>query len=333
MADGSWAEPAPPLPDAAPETPAASPTAPMGQAFLNLAYAGRPDGWLYILSAPAILFVWQISGVAVLFLVLGGPGFMRLAELILGGENPTGLTVREFVAFNLSAVTLIGAVLAALGVFHQRGPLTLISPRRFSFSRLLQGLGVWFLLYALAAFAPGLFTRQQLQYQPDLARLLPFAVAALLLTPLQVAGEELAFRGYLLQGLGHLTRRPYLLCALSGFLFMLPHLANPEMRYGALPMALSYGGIGFFLALITLRDNRLELALGAHIGNNLFCGLVAHSEVSALPTPALFFASDLRPWEDLLGLIVVGLIFYLIFFLRPRPAPEAGTAPPAGELH
>lgn len=324
MAEDSWAEPVPAPSATAPAPPPVATPAAMGQAFLDLSYRGCPEGWRYLLSAPAILFLWQISGVAVLLLVLGGPGFMRLAEMILGGENSTGLSLREFVAFNLSSAMLIGAVLAAVGVLHERGPLSLISPHRFSLARVLQGAGVWFVLYAAAAFLPGLFHPQTLRYQPDLQRLLPFALVALVMTPLQVAGEELAFRGYLLQGLGHLTRRPYLLCAFSGVIFMLPHLANPEMTYGPLPLALSYGGIGFFLALITLRDNRLELALGAHTGNNLFCGIVAHSEVSALPTPALFLASEVRPWEDLVGLIGIAVAFYLIFFLRRRPQPAAG---------
>ena len=60
-------------------------------------------------------------------------------------------------------------------------------------------------------------------------RWLPFVLAALLLTPLQCAAEELVFRGYVLQGLGRLLRNPLVLVVLSGLLFAIPHLLNPEV--------------------------------------------------------------------------------------------------------
>jgi MFS superfamily sulfate permease-like transporter len=80
--------------------------------------------------------------------------------------------------------------------------------------------------------------------------------------------------------------------------------------------------MGFFLTLITLKDNGMELALGMHAGNNLFSVLFANYTVTALPSPALFTIQTLDPAYGLIALVVGMLVFYLIFFRLTR----TGTA-------
>jgi hypothetical protein len=59
-----------------------------------------------------------------------------------------------------------------------------------------------------------------------------FLPVALVLTPLQASVEEFFFRGYLMQGIALKTRNAIIPIVLSSFLFMLPHLLNPEVKSG-----------------------------------------------------------------------------------------------------
>jgi membrane protease YdiL (CAAX protease family) len=141
---------------------------------------------------------------------------------------------------------------------------------------------------------------------------------ALILTPIQISAEEFFFRGYLLQGLGLLTRQRFVLIIVSSLLFAVPHFANPEMQRGAVWLALLYFAFGVFLTVITLKDNRLELALGVHAANNLRFLFISTKD-SALPAPAIWIVNDPGdPRLDLVFFLIQSAIFYYVFFGRQK---------------
>ena len=136
------------------------------------------------------------------------------------------------------------------------------------------------------------------------------------------------FRGYAMQGLARLTRRPAVIAIASSVLFTLPHLLNPEvMQYGLLVMAANYFAIGMLLATITLRDGRLELAIGVHAANNVFLAVIANYEESALQTESIFTARELDPYYSLVALVAGALAFHACVFRRTaRAVTGAGPA-------
>ncbi|MDP3715838.1 MAG: CPBP family intramembrane metalloprotease, partial [Burkholderiales bacterium] len=141
----------------------------------------------------------------------------------------------------------------------------------------------------------------------------------LLLTPLQCAAEELVFRGYLMQAAGRLCRHPVVPALFSSAVFTLPHLYNPEVAaYGLGIMAANYFAMGLLLAVVTLRDGRLELAIGAHAGNNLLLVLFVHYEDSVFETPSVFTAGALDPVYSLVTLLLGAILFYVWFFGKLR---------------
>jgi hypothetical protein len=62
----------------------------------------------------------------------------------------------------------------------------------------------------------------------------------------------------------------------------------------------------------------MELALGMHAANNLFAGVFANYEITALPSPSLFTVQFLDPVYSLISLIVGMIVFYVIFFRPTR---------------
>lgn len=268
--------------------------------YLAAADIGSNDWWRYVLGVIFIAACW-----------IGGGGYVYTRAL----EIPLG-TVRDFVSLNASILLLLVAVVIAVIVLHRRPWLTLVSPYpAVDWRRVVLGGTVWGGLLLLGAAAENLIFPGRYAWTADWSRWLPFVVAALLLTPLQCLAEELMFRGYLVQGLARLSRHPVFLAISSSLLFTLPHLLNPEVEaYGFWIMAANYFAMAMFLATIALRDGRLELAIGAHISNNLLLALGVNYAESVFETPSLFTANTLDPVYSLITLLLGAAVFHLWVF-------------------
>jgi len=272
---------------------------PATERYLALVHRGRNQAWRYAASVLVILLFAQ---------VLGSIPFLLLAQRY----DYSGL--RAFLALNLGVLVELAGLVIAVVLIHRRSLLTLITPHaRIDWQRAAQGFAVWFALDAAASVIesclfPG---RYRYTFNPDTFFL--FAAVALCLTPLQAATEELLFRGYVMQALGLLVKRPAVIAIASSLLFMLPHLANPEVASSPLLVPPQYLALGLLLAAVTLRDGRLELAIGIHAANNIFSGLVANYEDSVLTTDAIF-TSSFDAVYSLAALIAASVATYLILF-------------------
>lgn len=275
--------------------------------YLALADTGRNAWWRYAMGVMLIAAAWVIGG---------GYAYGLVASLPLGH-------VTEFAAINASILMLLAGVVAATAPLHRRSWRTLVTPQpAIAWRRIVQGAAVWVALAALFSVVESLLYPGRYAWSLDLQFWLPFAAAALLLTPLQCAAEELVFRGYLVQAFGRLCRAPVVPALLSSAAFTLPHLYNPEVAaYGLAIMAANYFAMGMFLAMVVLRDGRLELAIGAHAGNNLLLALFIHYEDSVFETPAVFTSGALDPVYSLVTLLLGAALFYAWFFRRPGMTP------------
>jgi membrane protease YdiL (CAAX protease family) len=138
----------------------------------------------------------------------------------------------------------------------------------------------------------------------------------LLLIPFQAAFEEVLFRGYLMQGLAVLARNRWIPVLSTSILFGLMHGLNPEvMQYGFLTMMPQYIFFGIVFAVLTMFDDGIELAIGAHAANNIFLSVLVTHEDMALQTPALYEQIQIYPWKEFGGLVLQSLIFLAIMAL------------------
>lgn len=289
-------------------------------AYLDLARQGKTGWRRFVLAVALILFMWQILGAL--------PSIFLLIWLLADGNPQTGTSpsgqfmgIEPILSF---AVPMLASVLFLIGIFlairliHQRPFKTLItSARAVVWGRFFQGFTVWFILSGLMSLVEALLYPGRYIWTLDLRRYIPFAFLALVLIPIQTSAEELFFRGYILQGVGLRLRNIWILSAISGFLFMVPHFLNPEARLNYGMMGFYYFFIGAVMAYVTLRDGRLELALGLHAANNLFSALFANYVVTVMPTPSLFTVNTLDVVYSVsaavIGLIVFVLVFYWTF--------------------
>jgi membrane protease YdiL (CAAX protease family) len=292
--------------------------------YLEVAQQGRNEWWRYLISLPAILAIW--------FLVGSIPVVILMAYVSMDGDPATNFSatgfegipvIVEFLFTMSSFIPFLVATLLAVRWIHARPLKTLVTGEaHIRWTRIFTGAGVWLLIAAVISTIESLLYpgRYGLTFQP--VTWILFAALALIIIPMQTSAEELFFRGYLLQWIGLRLKNWWLLSFFNGLLFFLPHAANPEMATNSVLIGLGYFVMGFFLTLITLRDNGMELALGMHAGNNLFAALFANYSITALPSPSLFTVQTLDPVYSLISLVFGLIVFYLLFF-RPTRSETA----------
>ena len=110
---------------------------------------------------------------------------------------------------------------------------------------------------------------------------------AIVLIPLQTSFEEYFFRGYLMQGIGIAAKNKWIPLLLTSIIFGSLHFFNPEVdKIGNIAMVY-YIGTGFFLGIITLMDEGMELSLGFHAGTNLIIVLLVTSDWTVFQTNSI----------------------------------------------
>ncbi len=108
-----------------------------------------------------------------------------------------------------------------------------------------------------------------------------FLLVVLLLTPLQAAGEEYAFRGYLTQAFGGLFGREWAAVLFPALLFALAHGSQSA------PIFFDRFAFGVVAGLLVVRTGGLEAGIAMHVLNNwLAFGLaLAFSDMASSLNP------------------------------------------------
>lgn len=100
---------------------------------------------------------------------------------------------------------------------------------------------------------------------------------------------------------------------ITAVLFGLVHSMNPEIeKFGYGIMQTYYISAGLMLAIVTVMDDSLELALGIHAATNFTGAVFIGYENAAVQTESLFVHTNLSPYVATIGFIIISIIFILI---------------------
>ena len=91
-----------------------------------------------------------------------------------------------------------------------------------------------------------------------------------------------------MQGFANLAKNKWFALLLTSLIFGSLHYFNPEVAKVGPIIMVYYIGTGFFLGIITLMDEGMELALGFHAANNLIGALLVTADWTALQTHSIF---------------------------------------------
>lgn len=212
----------------------------------------------------------------------GGPAYWRFYAIDLADDGTLPGTLIPTWWHHMSVAVLIFSIavfwpvmfvaqriqgLPFSGLFSHLG--------RLRWRRLGHALCVAFLVQVLAQTVSLLLWQDRLTLAEGLGA---WFFGTLLFVPiilLQASGEELVFRGWLVQQLGRLSGNPLVIVLVSSFLFALLHLPNPEVQAHLAPL-LTYMFLSSFLLYYTVwRDGGLEVAMALHtVGNVMALALV-----------------------------------------------------------
>jgi membrane protease YdiL (CAAX protease family) len=197
---------------------------------------------------------------------------------------------------------------------HKRTVLSIFSGRKnFDWKRVLFSFSLLFSVLSLFLFIQ-YQSSDSLIFQFDLQKFIPLFFIAIFLLPIQTSCEELLFRSYILQGIKMRTKKNSIAVLISGLMFGAIHIGNPEIAKIGYHIIVYYMLVGVFLALISLFDNGIELALGYHAANNVFAALMITNNWQAFQTDAVFMdISD--PGMGLDTIIGILFILPLVFFI------------------
>lgn len=199
------------------------------------------------------------------------------------GVNATFVFIIAPLSFGLLLVLFWSKV-----VMNQSITSLTTSRKKMDWKRIFLSFSVWGLISVLMIAITLYFEPENLKWNFNPEKFFIFLVLALILIPMQTSFEEYLFRGHLMQGLGLLTNSRLIPLVVSSVIFGLMHIANPEVGKLGMIIMVYYIGTGFFLGIITLMDEGLELALGFHAANNLIGALLVTADWTAFQTHSIF---------------------------------------------
>jgi membrane protease YdiL (CAAX protease family) len=227
---------------------------------------------------------------------------------------------------NLVLAALIPATLLALWVGHRRSPWRVFSVAgRFRWGWALWCAAVVLPIWAVYLGASWVVFEQEVLPRPE--QWVGLIVVSLLTTPLQAVGEEVAFRGGLVQSVGSWFRSPVVALVVSTVL----STAAFALAHGSLdPWILTeLGSLAVFGCYLAWRTGGLEAVIVIHVVNNLLI-LVSGAVLGGLEESYVDGASTGSPVSAGMNLVVTAATTaVLVWLARRRGIAPAGWLTPA----
>ncbi|ADV50675.1 Abortive infection protein [Cellulophaga algicola DSM 14237] len=285
--------------------------------YIEQAYNGLRDSWRYILGFVIIIIGWQFIGLIPLLMGMavhatnGGGMAATIPEMAkaLGNNMFVFLMLISF-AIGLAFLFFVVRFL------HHQSIISLTTSRaKIDWKRIFLAFAFWAVITILITGVDVYMSPDNYVLNFDLNKFLILAVIAICLVPLQTSFEEYLFRGYLMQSLGILAKNRWIPLVVTSTVFGLMHMFNPEVAKLGYGIMVYYIGTGFFLGILALMDEGLELSLGFHAANNLVTALLVTADWTAFQTDSIYIDIS-KPelgWDVFIPVLIIYPILLIIF--------------------
>ncbi|MBT8315811.1 MAG: CPBP family intramembrane metalloprotease [Maribacter sp.] len=259
--------------------------------------------------------------------ILGFSALM-LVNYVMTINSPEDIDVMmknfiDQVGLNVFFILAIGPLVAGFFIIlgwvylvHGQSITSLTTSRKkVDWKRILFAFGLWGGITAVMIFADIMLSPEDYVFNFKPIPFLILVVMAVILIPLQTSFEEYMFRGHLMQGLGIMVKNRWFPLIITSVLFGIMHAANPEVGKMGFGIMIFYIGTGFFLGVLTLMDEGLELALGFHAANNLTAALLVTADWTAFQTNSIYkdVSVPTLGWDILIPVLVIYPILLWVF--------------------
>ena len=251
---------------------------------------------------------------------------LMLVNLLMSDGVDTNEVIQQtikMIGVNLTFVALVGPLAFGLLIvlfwvkFVQGQSITSLTTSRtkIDWKRVFFSFFLWGSITTLMILALYFTQPENFVWNFNPKKFFIFLVLAVVLVPMQTSFEEYLFRGHMMQGIGLATNSRLIPLIITSVLFGLMHIANPEVEKIGYIIMLYYIGTGFFLGIMTLMDEGLELALGFHAANNLVGALLLTADWTAFQTNSILkdLSEPSAGFDVLTPVFVIFPILLLIF--------------------
>ncbi|MFP9115121.1 CPBP family intramembrane glutamic endopeptidase [Flavobacterium sp. RHBU_3] len=279
--------------------------------FIEQAYSSNFKFSRYIPFSAFFISIILLNLAAIIYYNIDQNAVMQ-QEIEQSGEMP--VFVQTVGPMGIFLLMLLGYVML---VHHQSVRSLTTSRSSVDWKRIFTSFFIWGTFNAVTIFASYYASPESFVLNFHLKPFLILTAISVVLLPMQTSFEEYFFRGYLMQGIGIATRSRLVPFIVTSVMFGLMHIANPEVAAMGPLVLLYYIGTGFFLGIITLMDEGLELSLGFHAANNLVACLLLTSDYSAIQTPSVF-KDVTAPSAGIDVLLPVLVLYPILLFIFSR---------------
>jgi membrane protease YdiL (CAAX protease family) len=284
--------------------------------YIENAFKVSADWWRYIVGVTIIFIFTQIGSIPFIIAIISKAGLEAAASL----EETNMMTVLEnnnltlFYFLFPFAIGFLG-LLVVIKFLHKQSFLSLTTSRsKIDFSRLFTAFFCVSIIICANTFIYYFTSPEDYEFNFNMSSFLGLFAVAIVFIPIQTSLEEYIFRGYLMQGLGANFKSRWIPLILTSFSFGFLHFWNPEVSELGYIILVHYVATGFFLGIITLMDEGMELALGFHAGNNLLISLLVTADWTVFQTNSIlkFISKPDVITETLFSVLLVYplLLFY-----------------------
>lgn len=246
--------------------------------YIQQAFTGKLGMWKYLVVS---VFFFGFMGLNLLAIFLLDFDVDQIMKDQIAQKGSNQVLFENLLPF---AIGLGGVFFWVKYVHNQRIRTLTTSRKKVDWKRVFFAFTLWGFITALFIFIDYQVSSEDYILNFQLEPFLYLMLIAIFLIPLQTSFEEYFFRGYLMQGLGVATKNRWFPLFFTSVVFGLLHIANPEVEKLGYGILVYYIGTGFFLGIITLMDEGLELALGFHAANNLITALLVTANWTAFQT-------------------------------------------------
>ena len=163
---------------------------------------------------------------------------------LLMGKNRLFLWM--MLPFSFIFVTL----LICLTKIHQLPFLKIFTSRdKFDWKRFFVAFSLWSLM-VVTVTALELMLNADFEIIFNAQKFMTLFFLSIILLPIQTSAEELIFRGYVLQGVNKRTGNAILSVVISGLMFGMMHISNPEIAKMGYHILIYYVAVGIVLGFI-----------------------------------------------------------------------------------
>ena len=285
--------------------------------YVEQGYKGFSESWRYAIGLVLIFIGWQFIGMIPL-------GVFLSTKSLEYGSIPSDIEgMTELLGNNLFlSLMLLSFAIGLLTTFltvkflHKQSIIALTTSRKkIDWERIVFAFVVWAFISFFIIGIDIYLSPEDYVFNFEFRPFMVLLAISVVLIPLQTSFEEYFLRGYLMQGIGIMAKNRWFPLVIISIIFGLLHIFNPEVKKLGYLIMVYYIGTGFFLGVLALMDEGLELSLGFHAANNLTTALLLTADWTAFQTDSIYrdVSNPVLGWEVFVPVFIIYPILLVVF--------------------